>query len=157
MAALATPGPSPCWPVPRGGRRRTSRKTTESPAKRPVLQAIVQALPWGALGDILKTIMAPAYERRHPATGLLGENGGPLTCPSGPDVGLRFSDRLFAQGVSHAAGTRRVDFGITQSELCPPAPTKAGPTAYKKRRAVSPTCGLIARIESPAYLMIGRR
>ena len=31
-------------------------------AKRPVLQASCRHCPWGALGDILKTIMAPAYD-----------------------------------------------------------------------------------------------
>src|SRR3954469_5913505 len=95
-------------------------------AKRPVLQASCKHCPWGALGDILKTIMAPAYDVAI-CYGCSGENGARYV--SKRLMSAEVSDRLFAQGVSTRPDAP-VDFGITQSEYVRRA--YEGSYGYKK-------------------------
>src|SRR5262245_43847206 len=116
-------------------------------AKRPVLQASCKHCPWGALADILKTIMAPAYDVAV-CYGCSGENGARYVSKRlmPPEV----TDRLFAQGVSSRPDAP-VDFGITQPEYVRRA--YEGSYGYKKDGPFA-NLRLIARIESPAYLMI---
>jgi TRAP-type uncharacterized transport system substrate-binding protein len=116
-------------------------------AKRPVLQASCKHCPWGALGDILKTIMAPAYDVAI-CYGCSGENGARYV--SKRLMSAEVSDRLYAQGVSTRPDAP-VDFGITQSEYVRRA--YEGSHGYKKDGPFA-NLRLIARIESPAYLMI---
>ena len=116
-------------------------------AKRPVLQASCKHCPWGALGDILKTIMAPAYDVAI-CYGCSGENGARYV--SKRLMSAEVSDRLFAQGVSTRPDAP-VDFGITQSEYVRRA--YAGNGGYQKDGPFS-NLRLIARIENPAWLMI---
>jgi TRAP transporter TAXI family solute receptor len=116
-------------------------------AKRLVLQASCKHCPWGALGDILKTIMAPAYDVAI-CYGCSGENGARYV--SKRLASAEVSDRLFGQGVSTRPDAP-VDFGITQSEYVRRA--YEGSHGYKKDGPFT-NLRLIARIESPAWLMI---
>jgi TRAP-type uncharacterized transport system substrate-binding protein len=116
-------------------------------AKRPVMQASCKHCPWGALGDILKTAMAPAYDVAI-CYGCSGENGARYV--SKRLMSAEVSDRLFAQGVSTRPDAP-VDFGITQSEYVRRA--FEGSEGYKKDGPFT-NLRLIARIESPAFLMI---
>src|SRR5262249_8600482 len=50
------------WALPAAAQAQDQPKSYGIAAKRPVLQASCKHCPWGALGDILKTIMAPAYD-----------------------------------------------------------------------------------------------
>src|SRR5262249_32069046 len=116
-------------------------------ARRPVLQASCRHCPWGGLADILKTIMAPAYDVAI-CYGCSGENGARYV--SKRLMSAEVSDRLFAQGVSTRPDAP-VDFGITQSEYVRRAYEGSG--GYKKDGPVS-NLRLIARIQNPAWLMI---
>jgi len=116
-------------------------------AKRPVLQASCKHCPWGALADVLKQIMAPAYDVAI-CYGCSGENGARYV--SKRLMSAEVSDRLFAQGVSTRPDAP-VDFGITQAEYVRRA--YQGSDGYKKDGPFT-NLRLIARIESPAYLMI---
>jgi len=116
-------------------------------ARRPVLQASCKHCPWGALADILKTIMAPAYDVAV-CYGCSGENG--VRYVSKRLMSAEVSDRLFAQGVSTRPDAP-VDFGITQSEYVRRAYEGSG--GYKKDGPFT-NLRLIAKIENPAFLMI---
>jgi len=100
------------WALPSPARAQDQPKEYGIAAKRPVLQASCRHCPWGALGDILKTIMAPAYDVAI-CYGCSGENGARYV--SKRLMSAEISDRLFAQGVSTRPDAP-VDFGITQSE-----------------------------------------
>lgn len=141
LAALFT------WVQPAPARAQDSPKDYGIAAKRPVLQASCKHCPWGALGDILKTIMAPAYDVAI-CYGCSGENGARYV--SKRLMSAEVSDRLFAQGVSTRPDAP-VDFGITQSEYVRRA--YEGSYGYKKDGPFT-NLRLIARIESPAYLMV---
>ena len=116
-------------------------------AKRPVLGASCRYCPWGALGEILKTMMAPAYDVAI-CYGCSGENAPRYV--SRRLKSAEVSDRLVAQGTTTRPDAP-IDFGITQAEYVRRAYegsggyTKDGP--FKNLRH-------IARIEEPAYLMI---
>lgn len=116
-------------------------------AKRPVLQASCKHCPWGALADVVKRIMAPAYDVAI-CYGCSGENGARYV--SKRLMSAEVSDRLFAQGVSTRPDAP-VDFGITQAEYVRRA--YQGSYGYRKDGPLT-NLRLIARIESPAYLMI---
>src|SRR5690349_12942558 len=122
IAALATLPMSASWAPAQ------AQDTTEYgiAARRPVLQASCKHCPWGALADILKTIMAPAYDVAV-CYGCSGENGARYVSQRlmPPEV----TDRLFAQGVSTRPDAP-VDFGITQSEYVRRAYEGTG--GYKK-------------------------
>ena len=135
------------WALPSPARAQDQPKEYGIAAKRPVLQASCRHCPWGALGDILKTIMAPAYDVAI-CYGCSGENGARYV--SKRLMSAEISDRLFAQGVSTRPDAP-VDFGITQPEYVRRA--YEGSYGYKKDGPFS-NLRLIARVESPAYLMI---
>jgi TRAP transporter TAXI family solute receptor len=116
-------------------------------SKHPVLQAACRHCPWGALGDILKNIMAPTYDVAI-CYGCSGENAPRYV--SGRLMSAEVSDRLFGQGVTTRPDAR-VDFGITGSENVRHAYEGSG--GYKKDGPFA-NLRLIARIESPSYLMI---
>ena len=116
-------------------------------AKRPVLQAACRHCPWGALGDILKTIMAPTYDIAI-CYGCSGENAPRYV--SKRLMSAEVSDRLFGQGVTTRPDAK-VDFGVTGSENVRRAYEGSG--GYKKDGPFT-NLRLIARIESPSYLMI---
>src|SRR5262249_60316195 len=80
--------------------------------------------------------------------GCSGENGARYV--SKRLMSAEVSDRLFAQGVSTRPDAP-VDFGITQAEYVRRAYEGSG--GYKKDGPFA-NLRLIARIESPAYLMI---
>jgi uncharacterized protein len=115
--------------------------------KRPILQAACRHCPWGALGDILKTIMAPSYDVAI-CYGCSGENAPRYV--SKRLVSAEVSDRLFGQGVS-TRPDGRIDFGITGSENVRRAYEGSG--NYKKDGPFN-NLRLIARIESPSYFMV---
>jgi hypothetical protein len=135
------------WALPSSARAQDAPKEYGIAAKRPVLQASCKHCPWGALGDILKSIMAPAYDVAI-CYGCSGENGARYV--SKRLMSAEVSDRLFAQGVSTRPDAP-VDFGITQPEYVRRA--YEGSFGYKKDGPFT-NLRLIARIESPAYLMI---
>ena len=116
-------------------------------AKRPVLQAACRHCPWGALGDIVKTIMAPTYDVAI-CYGCSGENAPRYV--SKRLMSAEVSDRLFGQGVTTRPDAK-VDFGVTGSENVRRAYEGSG--GYKKDGPFT-NLRLIARIESPSYLMI---
>ena len=111
-------------------------------AKRPVLQASCKHCPWGALADVLKQIMAPAYDIAI-CYGCSGENGARYV--SKRLMSAEVSDRLFAQGVSTRPDAP-VDFGITQAEYVRRA--YQGSDGYKKDGPFT-NLRLIARIVRP--------
>jgi TRAP-type uncharacterized transport system substrate-binding protein len=117
-------------------------------AKRPVLQAACRNCPWGALGDVVKAVMAPD-----------GYDVAICYSCSGPDsvrfvsrrlVSAEISDRQFAEGTLTRPDAP-IDFGITQLERVRWA--YDGTEAYTKDGPLK-NLRLIARIESPSYLMI---
>jgi TRAP-type uncharacterized transport system substrate-binding protein len=117
-------------------------------AKRPVLQAACHHCPWGALGDVLKKIMAP-----------YGYDVAICYSCSGVDsvrfvsrrlIAAEISDRQFAEGTLDRPDAA-IDFGITQAERVRAGYEGAGP--YKADGPLK-NLRVIARIESPAYLMV---
>jgi TRAP-type uncharacterized transport system substrate-binding protein len=116
-------------------------------AKRPVLGASCRYCPWGALGEIVKTIMAPTYDVAI-CYGCSGENAPRYV--SRRLMAAEVSDRLFAQG-TFTRPDAPIDFGITQSEYVRRAYEGGG--SYSKD---GPFRNLrhIARIEEPAFLMV---
>jgi uncharacterized protein len=115
--------------------------------KKPILQAACRHCPWGALGDILKTIMAPTYDVAI-CYGCSGENAPRYV--SKRLVSAEISDRLFGQGVS-TRPDGKIDFGITSSENVRRAYEGSG--NYKKDGPFT-NLRVIARVESPAYFMV---
>src|SRR4051794_9443741 len=116
--------------------------------KRPILQAACMHCPWGAFGDILKTIMKPYGYDVAVCHTCSGENS--VRFVSKRLVSAEINDRQFAQGIT-TRPDGPIDFGVTQSERVrwayegTDSYTKDGP--FTNLRA-------IARIESPAYLMV---
>jgi uncharacterized protein len=116
-------------------------------AKRPVLQAACQYCPWGALADIVKKVMAPSYDVAI-CYSCSGVNSTRIV--SRRLVGPEISDRQFAEGTVYLP-EGPIDFGITQSERVRAA--YEGTDAYKQDGPFK-NLRVIARIESPSYLMI---
>jgi TRAP transporter TAXI family solute receptor len=114
---------------------------------RPVLQASCQHCPWGALGDILKKIMAPQYDIAI-CYSCSGRNG--VRFVSKRLVSAEINDRQFAQGVTFRPDAP-IDFGITQLEFVQWA--YQGTNGYEKDGPFK-NLRMIARIEGPSYLMI---
>jgi TRAP transporter TAXI family solute receptor len=135
------------WVPATAAQDQLSSKDYGIAAKRPVLQAACRHCPWGALGDILQRIMAPTYDVAI-CYGCSGENAPRYV--SKRLMSAEVSDRLFGQGVSTRPDAP-VDFGITGAENVRNAFEGSG--NYKKDGPFS-NLRLIARIESPAYLMI---
>jgi TRAP transporter TAXI family solute receptor len=136
-----------------GGSEHAAAQTAPSErygiaAKRPVLQAACRYCPWGALGDALKKAMAPYGYDVVLCESCSGEEGSRIVSRRRypPEV----SDRQFAEGTPlqpHAP----IDFGVTNSENVRRA--YEGKEGYAKDGPFS-NLRAIARIESPAYLMI---
>jgi TRAP-type uncharacterized transport system substrate-binding protein len=114
---------------------------------RPVLGASCPYCPWGALGEILKKIMAPKYDLAI-CYGCSGANAPRYV--SRRLMAVEVSDRLVAQGTTTRPNAP-IDFGITQAEYVRRAYEGSGDYAkdgpFKNLRH-------IARIEEPAFLMI---
>jgi len=117
-------------------------------AKRPVLQAACRYCPWGVLGDVVKKIMAP-----------YGYDVAICYSCSGVDsvrfvsrrlIAAEISDRQFAEGTLFRPEAA-IDFGITQLERVRSA--YEGTDAYRKDGPFK-NLRIIARIESPSYLMV---
>jgi len=117
-------------------------------AKRPVLQAACQNCPWGALGDIVKKVMAPYGYDVAICYSCSGENS--VRFVSKRLVSAEISDRQFAEGTVYRPEAA-IDFGITQSERVRWA--YEGTDIYKNDGPLK-NLRIIARIESPSYLMI---
>jgi uncharacterized protein len=115
--------------------------------KRPVLQAACRNCPWGQLGDILKRIMAPAYDIAV-CYSCSGENG--VYMVSKRLIAPEISDRQFAQGTTFRPDAP-IDFGITTADIVRAA--YDGDRVYKKDGPLK-NLRHIARIESPSYLMV---
>jgi uncharacterized protein len=116
--------------------------------KRPVLQAACQYCPWGVLGDIVKKVMAPYGYDVAVCYSCSGENS--VRFVSKRLVSAEISDRQFAEGTVYRPEAA-IDFGITQSERVRWA--YEGTDVYKKDGPLK-NLRVIARIESPSYLMI---
>jgi uncharacterized protein len=116
-------------------------------AKRPVLQAACQYCPWGALADVVKKIMAPGYDVAI-CYSCSGVNS--VRIVSRRLVGPEISDRQYAEGTVYLP-EGPIDFGITQSDRVRWA--YEGTDAYAKDGPFK-NLRIIARIESPSYLMI---
>ena len=117
-------------------------------AKRPVLQAACQNCPWGALGDALQKAMKPYGYGVVICYTCSGEDGTRIVSHrlTPPEV----SDRQFAQGTQLQVKAP-IDFGVTNSENVRRA--YEGKEGYQKDGPMT-NLRAIARIESPAYLMI---
>jgi uncharacterized protein len=116
--------------------------------KRPVLQAACQYCPWGALGDIVKKAMVPSGYDVAICYSCSGEDS--VRFVSKRLVSAEISDRQFAEGTVYRPEAP-IDFGITQSERVRWA--YEGTDVYKKDGPLK-NLRVIARIESPSYLMI---
>jgi uncharacterized protein len=116
--------------------------------KRPVLQAACRNCPWGALGDIVKKIMTPYGYDVAVCYSCSGEDS--VRFVSKRLIAAEISDRQFAEGTLFRPDAP-IDFGVTQMERVRWAYdgthnyTTDGP--FKNLR-------MIAKIESPSYLMI---
>jgi TRAP-type uncharacterized transport system substrate-binding protein len=135
------------WSFPQPAVAQAASKAYGIDAKRPVLGASCRYCPWGALGEILKAIMAPTYDLAI-CYGCSGEDGARYV--SRRLMAAAVSDRLVAQGTTTRPDAP-VDFGITQAEYVRRAYEGAGGYAkdgpFKNLRH-------IARIEEPAFLMV---
>jgi uncharacterized protein len=116
--------------------------------KRPVLQAACQYCPWGALGDVVKKAMSFYGYDVAICYACSGEDGARIVSKRlmPPEV----TDRQFAEGTAlqpHAP----IDFGVTNAEFVRRA--YEGKEGYRNDGQLA-NLRVIARIESPAYLMI---
>ncbi len=116
--------------------------------KRPVLQAACKYCPWGMLGDVLKKAMAPYGYDVAVCHACSGVDGARIVSKrlNPPEV----SDRQFAQGTG-LQPRAPIDFGVTNAEYVQRA--YAGRGDYVRDGPMT-NLRLLARIESPAYLMI---
>src|SRR5215212_2344025 len=137
------------WALPGSSNAQDVRSAQQYgiPAKRPVLQAACQYCPWGALADIVKKIMAPSYDVAI-CYSCSGVNSTRIV--SRRLIGPEISDRQFAEGTVYLP-EGPIDFGITQSERVRAA--YEGADAYRQDGPFK-NLRVIARIESPSYLMI---
>jgi uncharacterized protein len=117
-------------------------------AKRPVLQAACQYCPWGALGDVVKKAMSFHGYDVAICYACSGEDGARIVSRRlmPPEV----SDRQFAEGTG-LQPQAPIDFGVTNAEFVQRA--YAGKGGYQRDGPLT-NLRVIARIESPAYLMI---
>src|SRR5579862_4260887 len=130
-----------------------SGKAEEAPqygiaAKRPVLQAACHHCPWGALADVVKTIMVPYGYQVAICYSCSGVDS--VRFVSRRLVAAEISDRQFAEGTRFRPDAP-IDFGITQAERVRAGYEGAGP--YRSDGPLK-NLRVIARIESPAYLMV---
>jgi TRAP transporter TAXI family solute receptor len=116
--------------------------------KRPVLQAACRYCPWGALGDIVKRVMAPYGYDVAICYSCSGDNS--VRSVSKKLVSAEISDRQFAEGTVFRPDAP-IDFGITQMERVRWA--YEGADSYNTDGPFK-NLRLIAKIESPSYLMI---
>jgi len=137
------------WALPGSSNAQDVRSAQQYgiPAKRPVLQAACQYCPWGALADIVKKIMAPSYDVAI-CYSCSGVNSTRIV--SRRLIGPEISDRQFAEGTVYLP-EGPIDFGITQSERVRAA--YEGADAYRQDGPFK-NLRVMARIESPSYLMI---
>ena len=117
-------------------------------AKRPVLQAACQYCPWGALGDVVKKAMSAYGYDVQICYACSGEDAPRIVSRRlmPPEV----SDRQFAEGTG-LQPQGPIDFGVTTGESVRRA--YEGKDNYQKNGPLT-NLRAIARIESPAYLMI---
>jgi TRAP-type uncharacterized transport system substrate-binding protein len=116
--------------------------------KRPVLQAACQYCPWGALGDVVKKAMSFYGYDVAICYACSGEDGVRIVSRRlmPPEV----SDRQFAEGTG-LQPQAPIDFGVTNAEYVQRG--YGGKDGYQKDGPLS-NLRVIARMESPAYLMI---
>jgi TRAP-type uncharacterized transport system substrate-binding protein len=116
--------------------------------KRPVLQAACQYCPWGVLGGVVKKAMSSYGYDVAICYACSGEDGARVVSRRlmPPEV----SDRQFAEGTG-LQPQGPIDFGVTNVENVRRA--YEGNAAYQKDGPMT-NLRAIARIESPAYLMI---
>jgi TRAP transporter TAXI family solute receptor len=124
-----------------------STHTTGVAAKRPVLQAACDHCPWGALGNLVKKIMASYGYDVQVCLSCSGREGARIVAKRlfPPEI----SDRQFAEGtLVNPDGP--IDFGVTGVDFVRRAydGTANFPEgAFKNLR-------MIARIENPSYLIL---
>ena len=116
--------------------------------KRPVLQAACQYCPWGALGDIIKKAMSFYGYDVTICYACSGEDGARIVSRHlmSPEV----TDRQFGLGLG-LQPQAPIDFGVTNGEYVRRA--YEGKGGYQRDGPLT-DLRAIARIESPAYLMI---
>jgi len=153
-AQQATPAPqaAPGQPAPQSVAAPTAAKPAATPLtgvsiKKPVLQAACDMCPWGALGNVLKTMMVKyGYDVQVCLSCSGGEAARIVALRQMPP---EITDRQFGEGtLVNPKGP--IDFGITGRAAVKTAYNgnpafKEGP--FKNLR-------LIANIESPSYLMV---
>ncbi|HLH96697.1 MAG TPA: TAXI family TRAP transporter solute-binding subunit [Xanthobacteraceae bacterium] len=117
-------------------------------SKRPVLQAACRYCPWGALGDVVKKAMSFYGYDVAICYACSGEDGARIVSRrlTPPEV----TDRQFAEGTG-LQPQAPIDFGVTNAENVRRA--YEGKEAYQKDGPMA-NLRVIARIESPAYLMV---
>jgi uncharacterized protein len=118
------------------------------PANRPVLQAACQYCPWGALADVVKKAMSFHGYDVAICYACSGEDGVRIVSRRlmPPEV----SDRQFGEGTG-LQPQAPIDFGVTNAEYV--QRSYAGKGGYQRDGPLT-NLRVIARIESPAYLMI---
>ena len=133
--------------------RAAAQEVTAQPqygiaAARPVLQAACQYCPWGALADVVKTAMSFHGYDVAVCYACSGEDGVRIVSRRlmPPEV----SDRQFAEGTG-LQPPAPIDFGVTNAEYV--ERSYAGKGGYQRDGPLT-NLRVIARIESPAYLMI---
>jgi TRAP-type uncharacterized transport system substrate-binding protein len=116
-------------------------------AKRPVMQAACQYCPWGAVADLVKRILAPAYDVQI-CYSCSGVNAPRIVANRlhSPEI----TDRQYAEGTVFRPDAP-IDFGVTQSERVRSA--YEGSEEYKSEGPMK-SLRVIARIEQPSFLMI---
>jgi TRAP transporter TAXI family solute receptor len=117
-------------------------------AKRPVLQAACRYCPWGALGDVVKKAMSSYGYDVAMCHACSGEDGARIV--SRRSKPPQVSDRQFAEGTP-LQPPAPIDFGVTNAEYVERA--FAGKEGYTRDGPMA-NLRVIARVESPAYLMI---
>lgn len=115
---------------------------------RPVLQAACKYCPWGALGDVVKKAMSFHGYDVEICYACSGEDGARIVSKRlmPPEV----TDRQFAEGTG-LQPQAPIDFGVTNAEYVQRA--YAGKGSYQRDGPLT-NLRIVARIESPAYLMM---
>jgi TRAP transporter TAXI family solute receptor len=134
------------------GMRASAQSTEAVPygvaAKRPVIQAACRYCPWGALAEIVKSAMTHQGYDVVLCESCSGEEGARIVSRRRypPEV----TDRQFAEGTMLQPNAP-IDFGVTNAENVRRA--YLGTEGYAKDGPLT-NLRAIARIESPAFLMI---
>lgn len=134
-------------PVPPPSVTRVGTQEWGIAVKRPVLQAACKYCPWGALGEIVKRMMAPYGYDVGICHACSAANATRTVARRLPSVDV--TDRQVALGVTSFGPPAPIDFGVTSLGGVLNAYRGQTPDLPEGRNL-----RLIARIEQPSYLMM---